>query len=84
REFCFTYITLTWDPWSVNERLVCAPHLENPGMTILIQEATITMKTISLGRHMESLQTNAVPSDAENGQDSIISEHSLKFLVGYP
>ena len=40
-------------------------------MTILIQEATITMKTISLGRHMESLQTNAVPSDAENGQGSL-------------
>lgn len=41
---------------SVNKKLVYVPHLENLGMTMLIQEAIITVKGISLWRHMEKFK----------------------------
>ncbi|KAM9055703.1 PRELI domain containing protein 3A isoform 7-T9 [Megaptera novaeangliae] len=63
-ELCSTNITLT--NWvSVSERLVYTPHLEDPGRTVLTQEAVITVKGISLGSYLESLMANTISSNAK-------------------
>uniref|UniRef100_A0A7N5JKH6 PRELI/MSF1 domain-containing protein n=1 Tax=Ailuropoda melanoleuca TaxID=9646 RepID=A0A7N5JKH6_AILME len=69
-EFCAAYITFT-NLMSVNARLVDAPRPENPGMTVLMQEAIATVKGISRGRHMGSLKTNTMSSDPKNGQGAL-------------
>ncbi|XP_058412753.1 PRELI domain containing protein 3A isoform X2 [Diceros bicornis minor] len=63
-ELCSTNITLT-NFVSVNERLVYTPHPENPAMTVLKQEAIITVKGISLGSYLESLMANTISSNAK-------------------
>uniref|UniRef100_F7I8U2 PRELI domain containing 3A n=1 Tax=Callithrix jacchus TaxID=9483 RepID=F7I8U2_CALJA len=63
-ELCSTNITLT-NLVSVNERLVYIPHPENPEMTMLTQEAVITVKGISLGSYLESLMANTISSNAK-------------------
>ncbi|XP_074196502.1 PRELI domain containing protein 3A isoform X2 [Rhinolophus sinicus] len=63
-ELCSTNITLT-NLVSVNERLVYTPHPENPEMTVLTQEAIITVKGISLGSYLESLMANTISSNAK-------------------
>ncbi|KAK2491510.1 hypothetical protein MC885_010063 [Smutsia gigantea] len=63
-ELCSTNITLT-NLVSVNERLVYTPHPENPKMTVLTQEAIITVKGISLGSYLESLMANTISSNAQ-------------------
>nr|XP_017531014.2 PRELI domain containing protein 3A isoform X1 [Manis javanica] len=63
-ELCSTNITLT-NLVSVNERLVYTPHPENPEMTVLTQEAIITVKGISLGSYLESLMANTISSNAQ-------------------
>uniref|UniRef100_A0A8D2ESV6 PRELI domain containing 3A n=1 Tax=Theropithecus gelada TaxID=9565 RepID=A0A8D2ESV6_THEGE len=70
-------ITLT-NLVSVNERLVYTPHPENPEMTVLTQEAIITVKGISLGSYLESLMANTISSNAKKGWAAIewIIEHS--------
>ncbi|XP_017353955.1 PRELI domain containing protein 3A isoform X3 [Cebus imitator] len=70
-------ITLT-NLVSVNERLVYIPHPENPEMTMLTQEAIITVKGISLGSYLESLMANTISSNAKKGWAAIewIIEHS--------
>jgi len=50
---------------SVNERLVYTPHPEDPEMTVLTQEAIITVKGISLGSYLESLMANTISSNAK-------------------
>ncbi|XP_024619692.1 PRELI domain containing protein 3A isoform X1 [Neophocaena asiaeorientalis asiaeorientalis] len=63
-ELCSTNITLT--NWvSVSERLVYTPHPEDPGRTVLTQEAVITVKGISLGSYLESLMANTISSNAK-------------------
>ncbi|XP_054936682.1 PRELI domain containing protein 3A isoform X12 [Physeter macrocephalus] len=63
-ELCSTNITLT--NWvSVSERLVYTPHPEDPGRTVLTQEAVITVKGISLGSYLESLMANMISSNAK-------------------
>ncbi|XP_044897809.1 PRELI domain containing protein 3A isoform X9 [Felis catus] len=57
-------ITLT-NLVSVNERLVYTPHPEDPEMTVLTQEAIITVKGISLGSYLESLMANTISSNAK-------------------
>ncbi|ELV12763.1 Protein slowmo like protein 1 [Tupaia chinensis] len=57
-------ITLT-NLVSVNERLVYTPHPENPEMTVLTQEAIITVKGISLGSYLESLMASTISSNAK-------------------
>ncbi|XP_055095116.2 PRELI domain containing protein 3A isoform X1 [Symphalangus syndactylus] len=76
-ELCSTNITLT-NLVSVNERLVYTPHPENPEMTVLTQEAIITVKGISLGSYLESLMANTISSNAKKGWAAIewIIEHS--------
>uniref|UniRef100_A0A8C9Q1T3 PRELI/MSF1 domain-containing protein n=1 Tax=Spermophilus dauricus TaxID=99837 RepID=A0A8C9Q1T3_SPEDA len=70
-------ITLT-NLVSVNERLVYTPHPENPGKTVLTQEAIITVKGINLGSYLESLMANTISSNAKKGWAAIewIIEHS--------
>ncbi|XP_024900651.1 PRELI domain containing protein 3A isoform X1 [Pteropus alecto] len=63
-ELCSTNITLT-NLVSVNERLVYTTHPENPEMTVLTQEAIITVKGISLGSYLESLMANTISSNAK-------------------
>ncbi|XP_053427871.1 PRELI domain containing protein 3A isoform X2 [Nycticebus coucang] len=63
-ELCSTNITLT-NLVSVNERLVYTPHPENPELTVLTQEAIITVKGISLGNYLESLMANTISSNAK-------------------
>nr|XP_023504005.1 PRELI domain containing protein 3A isoform X2 [Equus caballus] len=63
-ELCSTNITLT-NLVSVNERLVYTPHPENPEMTVLQQEAVITVKGLSLGSYLESLMANTISSNAK-------------------
>nr|XP_035977619.1 PRELI domain containing protein 3A isoform X3 [Halichoerus grypus] len=63
-ELCSTNITLT-NLVSVNERLVYTPHPEDPEMTVLTQEAIITVKGISLGSYLESLMANTISSNAK-------------------
>nr|XP_023399771.1 PRELI domain containing protein 3A isoform X4 [Loxodonta africana] len=69
-ELCSTNITLT-NLVSVDERLVYTPHPENPGMTVLTQEAIITVKGISLGSYLESLMANTISSNAKKGWAAI-------------
>uniref|UniRef100_A0A2K5LB42 PRELI domain containing 3A n=1 Tax=Cercocebus atys TaxID=9531 RepID=A0A2K5LB42_CERAT len=69
-ELCSTNITLT-NLVSVNERLVYTPHPENPEMTVLTQEAIITVKGISLGSYLESLMANTISSNAKKGWAAI-------------
>ncbi|XP_014395767.1 PREDICTED: protein slowmo homolog 1 isoform X4 [Myotis brandtii] len=63
-ELCSTNITLT-NFVSVNERLVYTPHPKNPDMTVLTQEAIITVKGISLGSYLEGLMANTISSNAK-------------------
>ncbi|XP_037662036.1 PRELI domain containing protein 3A isoform X6 [Choloepus didactylus] len=69
-ELCSTNITLT-NLVSVDERLVYTPHPENPEMTVLTQEAIITVKGISLGSYLESLMANTISSNAKKGWAAI-------------
>lgn len=77
KPFFLFKITLT-NLVSVNERLVYTPHPENPEMTVLTQEAIITVKGISLGSYLESLMANTISSNAKKGWAAIewIIEHS--------
>ncbi|XP_060056624.1 PRELI domain containing protein 3A isoform X1 [Erinaceus europaeus] len=72
-ELCSTNITLT-NLVSVNERLVYMPHPENPEMTMLTQEAIITVKGISLGSYLESLMANTISSNAKKRLSEIKRE----------
>uniref|UniRef100_A0A8C2PA88 PRELI/MSF1 domain-containing protein n=1 Tax=Capra hircus TaxID=9925 RepID=A0A8C2PA88_CAPHI len=63
-ELCSSNITLT-NLVSVSERLVYTPHPEDPGKTVLTQEAVITVKGVSLGSYLESLMANTISSNAK-------------------
>ncbi|XP_028018178.2 PRELI domain containing protein 3A isoform X30 [Balaenoptera acutorostrata] len=75
-ELCSTNITLT--NWvSVSERLVYTPHPEDPGRTVLTQEAVITVKGISLGSYLESLMANTISSNAKKEHTSHCGNRDL-------
>ncbi|XP_078541822.1 PRELI domain containing protein 3A [Lissotriton helveticus] len=69
-ELCSSNITLT-NLVSVDERLVYTPHPENPGETVLTQEAIITVKGVSLSSYLEGLMANTISSNARKGQDAM-------------
>ncbi|XP_036730830.1 PRELI domain containing protein 3A isoform X4 [Balaenoptera musculus] len=78
-ELCSTNITLT--NWvSVSERLVYTPHPEDPGRTVLTQEAVITVKGISLGSYLESLMANTISSNAKKVGTGSIPGRGIKIL----
>ncbi|XP_023504008.2 PRELI domain containing protein 3A isoform X7 [Equus przewalskii] len=79
-ELCSTNITLT-NLVSVNERLVYTPHPENPEMTVLQQEAIITVKGLSLGSYLESLMANTISSNAKK---DLLSRETRTFVSASP
>ncbi|XP_054897979.1 PRELI domain containing protein 3A isoform X2 [Poeciliopsis prolifica] len=69
-ELCSTNITLT-NLISVDERLVYTPHPENPEVTVLTQEAIITVKGVSLSSYLEGLMVRSMSANARKGWDAI-------------
>uniref|UniRef100_A0A8C9U126 PRELI domain containing 3A n=3 Tax=Scleropages formosus TaxID=113540 RepID=A0A8C9U126_SCLFO len=69
-ELCSTNITLT-NLVSVDERLVYRPHPENPDVTVLTQEAIITVKGVSLSSYLEGLMALTMSANARKGWDAI-------------
>uniref|UniRef100_A0A2I3GHT2 PRELI/MSF1 domain-containing protein n=1 Tax=Nomascus leucogenys TaxID=61853 RepID=A0A2I3GHT2_NOMLE len=56
---------------SVDERLTHKPHPQDPGKTILTQEAIITMKGVSLSSYFEELMASMMSSNTSKGQEAI-------------
>uniref|UniRef100_A0A087YKP7 PRELI domain containing 3A n=2 Tax=Poecilia TaxID=8080 RepID=A0A087YKP7_POEFO len=69
-ELSSTNITLT-NLISVDERLVYTPHPENPEVTVLTQEAIITVKGVSLSSYLEGLMVRSMSANARKGWDAI-------------
>ncbi|XP_068612905.1 PRELI domain containing protein 3A [Brachionichthys hirsutus] len=69
-ELCSTNITLT-NLISVDERLVYRPHADNPDITVLTQEAIITVKGMSLSSYLEGLMVRRMSANASKGWDAI-------------
>uniref|UniRef100_V9LEV5 Slowmo-like 1 n=1 Tax=Callorhinchus milii TaxID=7868 RepID=V9LEV5_CALMI len=56
---------------SVDERLIYRPHPENSELTVLTQEAIITVKGVSLSSYLEGLMANTISANARKGWDAI-------------
>ncbi|XP_062320710.1 PRELI domain containing protein 3A isoform X1 [Osmerus eperlanus] len=69
-ELYSTNITLT-NLVSVDERLVYRPHPDNPEVTILTQEAIITVKGVSLSSYLEGMMAMRMSANARKGWDAI-------------
>nr|XP_057909577.1 PRELI domain containing protein 3A isoform X2 [Doryrhamphus excisus] len=69
-ELCSTNITLT-NLISVDERLLYRPHPDNPEVTILTQEAIITVKGVSLSSYLEGMMARRMSANARKGWDAI-------------
>ncbi|XP_068452455.1 PRELI domain containing protein 3A isoform X2 [Clinocottus analis] len=69
-ELCSTNITLT-NLISVDERLLYRPHPDNPEVTVLTQEAIITVKGVSLSSYLEGLMAKRMSANASKGWDAI-------------
>ncbi|XP_061806611.1 PRELI domain containing protein 3A isoform X4 [Nerophis lumbriciformis] len=69
-ELCSTNITLT-NLISVDERLLYRPHPDNPEITVLTQEAIITVKGVSLSSYLEGMMARRMSANARKGWDAI-------------
>uniref|UniRef100_A0A6I8P5P3 PRELI domain containing 3B n=1 Tax=Ornithorhynchus anatinus TaxID=9258 RepID=A0A6I8P5P3_ORNAN len=56
---------------SVDERLVYKPHPQEPGKTVLTQEAIITVKGVSLSSYLEGLMESTISSNANKGREAM-------------
>uniref|UniRef100_A0A4X2LQ70 PRELI domain containing 3B n=1 Tax=Vombatus ursinus TaxID=29139 RepID=A0A4X2LQ70_VOMUR len=56
---------------SVDERLIYKPHPQQPGKTILTQEAIITVKGVSLSSYLEGLMESTISSNANKGREAM-------------
>uniref|UniRef100_A0A673V9R0 PRELI/MSF1 domain-containing protein n=1 Tax=Suricata suricatta TaxID=37032 RepID=A0A673V9R0_SURSU len=56
---------------SVDERLIYKPHPQDPGKTILTQEAIITVKGVSLSSYLEGLMASTISSNANKGREAM-------------
>uniref|UniRef100_A0A803J8C6 PRELI domain containing 3B n=1 Tax=Xenopus tropicalis TaxID=8364 RepID=A0A803J8C6_XENTR len=56
---------------SVDERLLYKPHPQDPGKTVLTQEAIITVKGVSLSSYLEGMMANTISSNANKGRDAM-------------
>uniref|UniRef100_A0A8C4T050 PRELI domain containing 3A n=1 Tax=Erpetoichthys calabaricus TaxID=27687 RepID=A0A8C4T050_ERPCA len=65
-ELCSTNLSLT-NFVSVDERLVYIPHPENPDVTVLTQEAVITVKGVGLSSYLEGLMAHTISTNARKG-----------------
>ncbi|XP_033983568.1 PRELI domain containing protein 3A isoform X1 [Trematomus bernacchii] len=70
-ELCSTNITLT-NLISVDERLLYSPHPDNPDVTILTQEAIITVKGLSLGSYLEGMMAMRMSANAIKDSSSAV------------
>ncbi|XP_063735411.1 PRELI domain containing protein 3A isoform X1 [Eleginops maclovinus] len=70
-ELCSTNITLT-NLISVDERLLYSPHPDNPDVTILTQEAIITVKGVSLGSYLEGMMAMRMSANAMKDSSSAV------------
>ncbi|XP_067367263.1 PRELI domain containing protein 3A isoform X1 [Channa argus] len=71
-ELCSTNITLT-NLISVDERLVYRPHPDNPEVTILTQEAIITVKGVSLCSYLEGMMARRMSANARKVCSSTVT-----------
>ncbi|XP_039972900.1 PRELI domain containing protein 3A isoform X2 [Xiphias gladius] len=71
-ELCSTNITLT-NLISVDERLLYRPHPDNPEVTILTQEAIITVKGVSLSSYLEGMMARRMSANARKGCSSTVT-----------
>uniref|UniRef100_A0A3B4BAR2 PRELI/MSF1 domain-containing protein n=1 Tax=Periophthalmus magnuspinnatus TaxID=409849 RepID=A0A3B4BAR2_9GOBI len=78
-ELCSTNITLT-NFISVDERLVYHPHPENPDVTVLTQEAIITVKGVSLSSYLESMMARRMSANARKDKNTADKWHLSRFL----
>ncbi|KAL6108892.1 prelid3a [Pungitius sinensis] len=69
-ELYSTNITLT-NLISVDERLLYRPHPDNPEVTVLTQEAIITVKGVSLSSYLEGMMARRMSANAVKGWDAI-------------
>uniref|UniRef100_A0A8D0G341 PRELI domain containing 3B n=1 Tax=Sphenodon punctatus TaxID=8508 RepID=A0A8D0G341_SPHPU len=56
---------------SVDERLIYKPHPQEPGKTILTQEAIISVKGVSVSSYLEGLMENKISSNANKGREAL-------------
>ncbi|XP_029781869.1 PRELI domain containing protein 3B-like isoform X2 [Suricata suricatta] len=56
---------------SVDERLIYKPHPQEPGKTILTQEAIITVKGVSLSSYLKGLMASMISSNANKGRKAM-------------
>ncbi|XP_055772629.1 PRELI domain containing protein 3A-like [Salvelinus fontinalis] len=81
-ELYSTNITLT-NLVSVDERLVYRPHPDNPEVTVLTQEAIITVKGVSLSSYLEGMMARRMSANARKGWDAISKIFSVPPSVCY-
>ncbi|XP_061918227.1 PRELI domain containing protein 3A-like [Entelurus aequoreus] len=75
-------ITLT-NLISVDERLLYRPHPDNPEITVLTQEAIITVKGVSLSSYLEGMMARRMSANARKVLSSPEFNPGLKiFLCG--
>ncbi|XP_032830731.1 PRELI domain containing protein 3B-like isoform X1 [Petromyzon marinus] len=65
-----TNITLT-NLVSVDERLVYKPHPDDAEKTMLVQEAIISVKGVSLGSYLEGLMASTISANAKKGREAM-------------
>ncbi|XP_033496740.1 PRELI domain containing protein 3A isoform X1 [Epinephelus fuscoguttatus] len=70
-ELCSTNITLT-NLISVDERLLYRPHPDNPEVTVLTQEAIITVKGVSLSSYLEGMMARRMSANARKDCSSTV------------
>ncbi|XP_028436534.1 PRELI domain containing protein 3A isoform X1 [Perca flavescens] len=71
-ELCSTNITLT-NLISVDERLLYRPHPDNPEVTVLTQEAIITVKGVSLSSYLEGMMARRMSANARKDCSSTVT-----------
>ncbi|XP_054477917.1 PRELI domain containing protein 3A isoform X2 [Anoplopoma fimbria] len=71
-ELCSTNITLT-NLISVDERLLYRPHPDNPDVTVLTQEAIITVKGVSLSSYLEGMMARRMSANARKDCSSTVT-----------
>ncbi|XP_036793845.1 PRELI domain containing protein 3A isoform X1 [Oncorhynchus mykiss] len=79
-ELYSTNITLT-NLVSVDERLVYRPHPDNSEVTVLTQEAIITVKGVSLSSYLEGMMALRMSANARKGWDALPKIFSVCYCL---
>ncbi|XP_039594443.1 PRELI domain containing protein 3A isoform X2 [Polypterus senegalus] len=75
-ELCSTNLSLT-NFVSVDERLVYIPHPENPDVTVLTQEAVITVKGVGLSSYLEGLMAHTISTNARKMKVNVDNQSTI-------